>query len=350
MCLETQVEVIRELANDSSTDVSFDEGGYLFLSDTESGAAVLRENLVTQQAVGAEVGLVGGGDKLKKQFPWLQTDDIVEACFGARNEGWFDPYSLTRVFTKRAQQAGAKFVKGDVVAINSSKSSTGLDESTITNIVTEDENVFNCGIVVNAAGCWSQNLLTVALQGDSGRSAQILPVFPRRRQVFTVHSPVPLDNPGVPLVVDPSGIYFRREGSAERGLFLVGGMEKKLEDPNCEGTAEELQCDLDFFMDHLWPALATRVPAFENVKCVSEWAGFYDYNTFDQNALLGLIPGFRNFLCATGFSGHGIQQAPAVGRAIAELINYGEYRSLDLNLMNVDRVLEERRVLERNIV
>ena len=96
--------------------------------------------------------------------------------------------------------------------------------------------------------------------------------------------------------------------------------------------------------------MAYRIPAFEECKVQSSWAGFYDYNTLDQNALLGLLPGFANFHTATGFSGHGIQQAAAVGRGIAEKIVYDEYREINLDRFDVSRVVENRPVYEQNIV
>ena len=93
-----------------------------------------------------------------------------------------------------------------------------------------------------------------------------------------------------------------------------------------------------------------RIPAFEETKVVSSWAGFYDYNTLDQNALLGLLPGFTNFHVATGFSVHGIQQAPAVGRAIAEKIIFNEYREIDLTRFEASRVVNNEPIFELNIV
>ena len=224
--------------------------------------------------------------------------------------------------------------------------------------------------MINAAGCWSQGVLNLALSDGhessssfssssspssspaqrSKEAAALLPVVPRKRNVFVVHCATPL-LPGVPLLCDPSGFYVRREGDAERGLFLVGGMESaKTTDPDCEGRGDELVVDHALWEEHLWPALAERIPAFEACKVQSAWSGFYDYNTLDQNALLGLVPGFDNMQVATGFSGHGIQQAPAVGRAVAERIVYGEEQSLDLSVFEVSRVVENRPIFEQNIV
>ena len=108
--------------------------------------------------------------------------------------------------------------------------------------------------------------------------------------------------------------------------------------------------EYELFEEVVWPAIAHRVPAFESIKLQRAWAGLYDYNLLDQNAILGPHPQLPNFYAANGFSGHGLQQSPAVGRAIAELIAYGAYRSLDLARFSYERVLAGRPLRELNVV
>ena len=81
-----------------------------------------------------------------------------------------------------------------------------------------------------------------------------------------------------------------------------------------------------------------------------EWAGHYAYNTFDHNAILGPHPEVSNFLFLNGFSGHGLQQSPAMGRGTAEWLIHGEYRSLDLARFNYQRILEDAPIIERAII
>jgi glycine/D-amino acid oxidase-like deaminating enzyme len=100
----------------------------------------------------------------------------------------------------------------------------------------------------------------------------------------------------------------------------------------------------------LWPTLAARVPGFEAARVQGAWAGHYDVNTLDHNVILGAHPAVDNLLFANGFSGHGLQQAPAIGRALAELVSFGAYRTLDLSALGWRRVIENRPLREINVV
>jgi glycine/D-amino acid oxidase-like deaminating enzyme len=146
----------------------------------------------------------------------------------------------------------------------------------------------------------------------------------------------------MPLVVDPTGLWVRPEGA----VYLCGVSPPEEADPR----AEDFDVDYALFDEVVWPALARRIPAMEALKLQRAWAGHYDFNTLDQNAILGPHPDLRNFLFANGFSGHGLQQAPAVGRAIAELIVHGRYVSLDLSVFGYDRIAAGRRVPELNVI
>ena len=97
---------------------------------------------------------------------------------------------------------------------------------------------------------------------------------------------------------------------------------------------------IPYFDAAIWPGLAERVPAFEALKMTSAWAGHYDQNSFDNNAILGpWTDGLENFHIALGFSGHGLMQAPAVGRGLCELLLHGRYQTLDLSRLGYQRIL-----------
>jgi glycine/D-amino acid oxidase-like deaminating enzyme len=167
-----------------------------------------------------------------------------------------------------------------------------------------------------------------------------IPVFARKRTVFVFTCPVAI--PGCPLVIDPSGLWFR----SERDRFLCGIPA----DPDPDAAADDFEVDHALFESRGWPILAHRVPAFESVRVTSAWAGHYDYNVFDQNAFVGPVPGLSNLLLAAGFSGHGLQHAPGVGRGLAELIVDGEYRTLDLRPLSYSRFLAGTPLRESNVI
>ena len=185
---------------------------------------------------------------------------------------------------------------------------------------------------MNAAGPWAGRVAAMA--------GVPLPVEARRRCVFVFDARRQF--PDCPLVIDPSGVWFRPEGDQ----FICGTHPTDDED-----TADlPLEVDRRQFEDVLWPALAGRVPAFDAIRVTNAWAGYYELNTFDHNAILGPHPEIGNLFFANGFSGHGIQQSPAVGRAIAELIAHGRYLSLDLSTFGYERIETRRRVIERNVI
>ena len=151
-----------------------------------------------------------------------------------------------------------------------------------------------------------------------------------------------------PLVIDPTGVWFRREG--EGGNFLTGVSPPQDRDPDWPELDVQGDVDHSIFENELWPVLASRVPAFERIKVVSSWAGLYEYNVFDQNAIIGYHPDVPNLVLANGFSGHGLQQSPATGRAVSELIVDGKFTTIDLSCFGYERIREGRHCRERNIV
>jgi len=199
-------------------------------------------------------------------------------------------------------------------------------------VVLDDGTRIACGSLINAAGSGAAAL---------ARSAGIeLPVQPRKRCVFHVRSPAL--TPGCPLVVDPSGVYFRPEGTG----WLCGVAPPEHEDPPCE----DFEVQHALFDEHIWPVLAARVDGFEALRVMRAWAGHYDVNLLDHNMILGAHPDIDNLLFANGFSGHGLQHAPAVGRALSELVVHGVYRSLDLSRLGWARVLRQEPLREINVV
>lgn len=304
-------------------DVGWHEAGYLFLA-TEAGLPVLQANHTTQQAEGAQVQMLDRG-ALHARFPWLRVDDLAGGSLGLHGEGWLDAYSLMRAFRRKAQSLGAVWRQAHV---------TGLrrEGRRITAVELADGSRIGCDTVINSAGCGAAAL---------ARSAGIeLPVQPHKRCVFHVRSPA--RTPDCGLVIDPSGVYFRPEGEG----WLCGVAPPEAQDPACE----DFEVTHTLFDELIWPTLAARVEGFEALRVQRAWAGHYDVNLLDHNMVLGTHPDIDNLLFANGFSGHGLQHSPAVGRALSELVCHGSYRSLDLSRLGWARVLQQRPLPELNVV
>ncbi len=319
-------EIGERLAVDGERpDVQLHERGYLFLA-SEAGLETLRANHAVQQAEGAPVALLDRAD-LAERFAWLSLEGLAGGAFGTAGEGWFDPYALLQAFRRKAVALGATYLADEVIGV-------ARRHGRVIGVELAEGGRVNCGWLVNAAGIRARDLALMA-------GIEALPVHPRKRQVFVFDCRDEL--PGCPLTIDPSGLYFRPEGSGFICGISPGAQEA---DPDCD----DLEVDHGLFEARLWPLLAARVPAFEAIKPTGAWAGHYDVNSFDANAILGPHPELPNFLFANGFSGHGLQQSPAVGRALAELIVAGRYLSLDLSRFGYERLAAGRPILERNVV
>jgi FAD-dependent oxidoreductase domain-containing protein 1 len=303
--------------------VGWREDGYLFLA-RPAGLGVLRHNHAVQRAEGADVALLDIAS-LAERFPWLAIDDLAAGSLGLSGEGWLDAHALMHGFRRKAISLGAVYREAEVAGLR-------IDGRRVTGVRLADGEVIDGGMVINAAGTGAAAL---------ARTAGIdLPVEARKRCVFHFRSPAQL--PGCPLVVDPSGLYFRPEGAG----FLCGIAPPEDDDP----ASVDFDVPHAIFDEVLWPALAARVPGFAAARLLSAWAGHYDVNLLDHNLILGAHPEVDQLLFANGFSGHGLQHSPAVGRALAELVLHGGYRTLDLSAMGWPRVLEGRPLRELNVV
>ena len=304
-------------------DLGFHEGGYLFLA-TPAGRDVLEANHRVQRSLGVDVALLAPA-QLQVRFPWLNTSDLSAGSLGLSGEGWLDAFGLMQAFRRKAVSLGAEYQQAQVSAVQRAGRA-------ITAVTLSDGATVNCGMVINAAGTGASAL---------ARSAGIfLPVQSRKRCVFFFSTPAEVSQ--CPLVIDPSGAYFRPEGSG----FICGISPPDDQDPECF----DFEVQHGLFDDVLWPTLAARVPGFEAARVQNAWAGHYDVNTLDHNVILGAHPEVDNLLFANGFSGHGMQQSAAAGRALSELVTFGSYRTLDLSAMGWTRVIAQRPLLEINVV
>jgi len=304
-------------------DLGFKERGYLFLA-SPAGLPVLERNCAMQRGLGAAVAVLDLAE-LAERFPWLNLDGLAGAGCGLANEGWFDPSALLHGFRRKARALGVTYVKDEVVSVEVSR-------GRVTGLGLQAGGRLGCATLVNAAGPQAGAL--AALAGAA------LPVTPRKRMTYVFDCRAAL--PPLPLTIDVSGVAFRPEGA--QYLAIVSPPQGQ------DFERDDFELEYGAFEEVIWPTLAQRVPAFEAIKLTGAWAGHYDYNAFDQNAILGPHPEIEGLMFCNGFSGHGVQQSPAAGRAVAELIVHGRFRSLDLTKLLYARIAEGRPVQEENIV
>ena len=301
--------------------------GNLFLYDEKSEPAA-RKAFDMQKALGCAIEW-WSTQKIKEKYPvYEKLDTIVGGTFGPE-DGHFDAYAVLMGFKAKAKSLGVSFLQDEVVELITNGNGTQT-ERTIQGVKTTSGETFFSRHIVNCTGAWAARLAkTIGIQ---------LPINPTKRQVFAVKPEFKFDGP-LPLTVLPSGFYFRSETG---GLLLMGkSME---EDPiGFDFSWEEDRFEL------LWGELYHFAPSFEALKLIKGWAGLYAVNTLDANAILGEWPYLKGFYLANGFSGHGLQQGPAVGRYITELIT-GKKPILDLGIFNPERILENNPILEDGIV
>lgn len=306
-------------------DIGFRENGYLILA-TDEGLPVLAANHGVQAKEGADIVLEDAA-ALSRRFSWLSTEGIAAGAYGVSGEGWFDAHALLTLFRKALRGVGVDLITASVEAIE--RTGNRIDAVRLGN-----GERLEAGLVVNAAG------------PNAGRVAALaglaLPVEPRKRNVFVFEARDRFAD--MPLLVDPSGIYVRPEGS----VYIAGGAES--EEGETAADPADFEPDWPLFEEIVWPALATRIPAFEAIKPTRAWVGHYDYNTLDQNAVIGPHPEVSNFVFANGFSGHGLQQAPAVGKSIAELVVHGGWQTIDCSVFGYERIAAGRPYRELNVI
>jgi glycine/D-amino acid oxidase-like deaminating enzyme len=303
-------------------EIGLVEQGYLILG-TAARQAHRMEALAMQQRLGAAIRRLDPPE-LATHFPWLDLSGVDYATFGTAGEGWFDAWALLQGARKAAQACGAVFVGGEVAGLKQGGNGLELELS--------DGARLRADACLLAAGAWSGRV--------AAQFGVALPVAPRKRTVFRIRAP--LEAAGMPMLFDLTGAWIRPEGEG----FIAGIQPDPARDPDADGDFEP---DLSLFEERLWPLLAARVPALQQLRMEGAWAGHYEMNLFDHNGIVGRIPEVPGLYVATGFSGHGVMHAPGVALGMAELMRDGRYRTLDLGPLGLDRVREMRPLAESEI-
>lgn len=302
--------------------------GYMYLADTAEFAETLKRDQQIQMSLGAGTRHMTR-DEIAADYPFYALDDIIAGNHNLVDEGYFDGGTMFDWFKRMARRNGVDYIHDEVVAMK-----TPPDGRAVHSVTLKSGEEIQCGKVVNASG--PRALATAQMAGLS------LPVEPRKRYTFVFDAAEPLDR-DLPLTIDPSGVHVRTDGR----YYMAGS---RSEGPDVAAAYDDFSFDHGLWESKVWPAIATRIPQFERVKVINEWVGHYAFNTLDQNAILGAHDQVENFYFLNGFSGHGLQQAPALGRGMAELITYGAYRSLDLTPFDYRRIETKSTFLEKAII
>jgi len=294
-------------------EIHFHPFGYMYLADTAAAADRLRANQKMQASLGAGTKIMTA-DEISKAYPFYDLDGIILGSHNLVDEGYFDGNTMFEWWRRLARERGVEYVTNTVVGM----ARKGARVESITLATGE---VIACATVVNAAGPRAAQVAAMA--------QVTLPVEPRKRYTYVVDAAQPLDR-DLPLTIDPTGVHIRTDGA----YYMIGATPD--DDPAV--APDDFTEDFSLWENKVWPAVATRIPQFEALRVVNSWVGHYAFNTVDQNAIVGPHPEVPNFLFANGFSGHGFQQSPAMGRGLAEWISHGAFRSLDLSPFAYERL------------
>ena len=317
--LETFEETMA--VNDVRPHIAWHREGNLFLVAPESQDRA-RQEMTMQKNLGCNVEW-WNEEKLAQRLPQCQLEGFSGATYGP-DEGTMDPHAVLMGFRAKAKWLGAEYINDEVVAV-------ATDKGAVTGVKLASGKALTAKIVLNCAGPWA---------GQIAKTAGVnIPVVPVKRQVFVVDPKVKQES--LPrLTVLPSGLYIAREAG---GMLFVS--KTMAEDP----IGFDFYWEDKRFMEVVWPELAEFIPELETLKLIRGWAGLYAVNTLDANAILGEWPELKGFFLANGFSGHGFQQAAAVGRHMSELITASE-PSMDLEVFGTQRIVENRPISANLIV
>ncbi len=292
--------------------------GYLYMVSDAESARQLEHSAAMQRACGVEVSLLDR-DALRARYPSFRFQDVIAAAWSPQ-DGQIDPHAALMGYRRAAEGNGAVYLKDKVVGI-------GQGHGRVSGVALQSGATLNCDIVVNAANCWAPEICEMA-----GIKA---PIYPMRREQFFFKIQDPIES--IPVMREACGFALR----PERDGYIVARTRPD------EKKGFNWTQDHDRFENDLWPGLVERSSAFEALRLQNAWVGHYDMNEIDGNPIIGECGALRGFHMAAGFSGHGLQHAPAVGRGMAELLTTGRYETIDLGPFSYQRVIEGRPLLDK---
>jgi len=308
---EMEVEGVRP-------DPAFRQQGNLFVLD-EASRAEGYDGWVLQSSLEGIVYWLTPED-VRREYPLYNLKECVAGTLGVQ-DGTMSPLAVLLGYKKKAISLGAKFMQAEVTEILK-------NGDRVAGVRLASGEVLNSNVVMNAAGAWAPKIAkTVGVD---------LPIAPTKRQVTVIETNARPENV-LPLLFLPSGMYIVHEGA---GVFTIG---KSF--PTDHVGYDDFTWERKTFEEAIWPELVEYIREFDRLKIQRGWAGLYEVNTLDGNAILGEYPELKGFFLANGFSGHGFQQCHAVGRYIAELM-LKKAPALDLSIFSPQRILENKPVFE----
>ena len=301
--------------------------GYMYLASTKKFAKILKQNQKIQQASNSKTRFMTASE-IKRQYPFYNVDDIIAGNHNLVDEGYFDGNTIFNWWKKSAKKNNVEYIKNEVSSLKLSNCGNSIES-----VHLKSGDQLSCNTIVNASGPYASKI--------SSMIGIKLPVEPRKRYSFVFQAEKNLQKL-LPLTIDPSGIHMRSDGQH----YLAGCPPDH--DPRVDYN--DFSFDHSIWEDKVWPILAHRIPQFESIRLKNSWVGHYAYNVLDQNAIVGYHTKIKNFIFANGFSGHGFQQSPAIGRGISELIIYNQFKTLDLSPFNFSRVEAKEPFIETAII
>ena len=323
------IKNFRRYMNENSEipNLTIETFGYMYLANTEKFAGILKNNQKIQQLANSKTRFMTALE-IKTEYPFYNVDDIIGGNHNLVDEGYFDGNTIFNWWKKSSIKNNVEYIKNEVVSLKLSKSRNKVES-----VILRSGDQINCRTIVNASGPYASNISSMA--------GIYLPVEPRKRYSFVFKAEKPLEKL-LPLTIDPSGVHMRSDG-----LNYLAGCPP---DHDIGVDYQDFAFDHSIWENKIWPVLAHRVPQFESVRLINGWVGHYAYNILDQNAIIGYHTTVENFIFANGFSGHGFQQSPAIGRGVAELIIYNEFKTLDLSPFSFSRIQLNKPFVENAII
>lgn len=303
-------------------NISFEQTGYLILANSDDELTKLKSINQLQRKLGARTEILTP-EEIQRLIPEINLESITGGSFGHR-DGVVDPYGFMQGYIKSAKSLGVEYVYEQVTEIE-------RKENTLRAVKTSNGNTYEAAIIVNTAGVWGAEL---------GKMVGIdIPIKPLRRMCYFFVTPHRFSST-FPRTINGVGASVMNEKS--------GGMiTSRRKDDDEFGF--NFKVDDNFFYDTIWPEIAERFPQLETLKLKRGWSGLYSMCIHDSNDIIGGHPELDNLFMALGFSGHGLQQSPAVGRGLAELIRLGRYETLDLTPFRIERFAENDLIPEGGI-